>query len=662
MKKILLSASAVTLLIGAASCSQEEVANPALNGDGNVNITLSLPGGMGTRAFADGLTANDLEMAVYDAETNNLVYSPAPVSFNNSLTTTVSLNLANGRAYKIAFFAHKKGGAYSFSAEDKQITVDYSAMNTTYNTDDFDCFYTLYTTGVITGPISDNVTLSRPVAQVNWGTADLKDPSVTATSAYDIDDNGEAKNLVTKITTKAYTQFSLLDSDVVASSETDVVLPHLARPAGQTFPVDPSTYSYVSMQYLMMPKASTLVDITLEATNAPGAAALSTVTVTNAPVQANYRTNIYGKLLVNSADFNVSKEPNFDGEYPVTPGEFDETALSKGGVVTVATPVEEITIPASLDAPLTLLVNQPIGKINLPASNDQAITVNVAKDIDYPEFAFTANSTIKDFTLKGDPTSSKTTKGFIFLSTHGVEVTHSVRPAMLENFTLDGINFEGGGFIPQYTVSTKNIVIKNCKFTDCVAPAVGIQHARGGKDETAEGLTIENCEISYAASLSSSVNALYILDVQGNIAIKDNVIKDMNYHGIFVSCDAESNGNIAHASSIEISGNTISGSAARDGIKIENEKKAAISITDNNIIVSENAIRVKNALDGNSLVLTDNTLDMQNAKPYSEADGEPCAILLINSTENTETASVAVDNNTVLNSNGHDVEIKNVKR
>ena len=74
MKKILLSASAVTLLIGAASCSQEEVVNPALNGDGNVNITLSLPGGMGTRAFADGLTANDLEMAVYDAETNNLVY------------------------------------------------------------------------------------------------------------------------------------------------------------------------------------------------------------------------------------------------------------------------------------------------------------------------------------------------------------------------------------------------------------------------------------------------------------------------------------------------------------------------------------------------------------------------------------------------------------
>lgn len=145
MKQIL-ALSAAAMLLGVVSCSQEDVVGP--KGDGNVTFTVTIPEKMGTRSFADGLTANDLQMAVYDAETGSLVMTPADQKFSEaasgSLTTTVSLNLASGRSYKIAFFAQNKdGGAYTFNADTKTITVSYGAMATTYNTDAFDCFYTL---------------------------------------------------------------------------------------------------------------------------------------------------------------------------------------------------------------------------------------------------------------------------------------------------------------------------------------------------------------------------------------------------------------------------------------------------------------------------------------------------------------------------------------
>lgn len=125
MKNIIAAISAGLLLFGATSCSQEDVMNPS-QGDGSVNITVTLPGDMGTRSFADGQTARDLDIAVYDAS-GKFVSQPNPVTFaEGSLTATVSLNLARGVAYKIAFFAHDKAsGGYAFDAENNTVTANY---------------------------------------------------------------------------------------------------------------------------------------------------------------------------------------------------------------------------------------------------------------------------------------------------------------------------------------------------------------------------------------------------------------------------------------------------------------------------------------------------------------------------------------------------------
>ena len=377
MKQIL-ALSAAAMLLGVVSCSQEDIAGP--QGDGNVTFTVTIPEKMGTRSFADGLTANDLQMAVYDAETGSLVMTPADQKFSEaasgSLTTTVSLNLASGRSYKIAFFAqNKEGGAYTFNTDSKTITVNYGAMATTYNTDAFDCFYTLYETGEITGAINHVVTLKRPVAQVNWGTADLAEPVVVDPNAYGAD----AANLVSEVSTKAYTTFDMFSGDVTGESE-EVTLPYLARPADEeNFPVQSDKYAYVSMQYLLVPAASSVIDITLKTANSTTAVKpLSTVAVTNVPVQANYRTNIYGALLTNPNYFTVTKDENWNDSYdfPVVPVEVKSNeelvaALQNGGNYVIpegeSLTMPDMTTSVQLSKPLKLQVN---GTMSLTSGED----------------------------------------------------------------------------------------------------------------------------------------------------------------------------------------------------------------------------------------------------------------------------------------------------
>ena len=377
MKQIL-ALSAAAMLLGVVSCSQEDVVGP--KGDGNVTFTVTIPEKMGTRSFADGLTANDLQMAVYDAETGSLVMTPADQKFSEaasgSLTTTVSLNLASGRSYKIAFFAqNKEGGAYTFNADTKTITVSYGAMATTYNTDAFDCFYTLYETGEITGAINHDVTLTRPVAQVNWGTSDLAEPAVVDPNAYGAD----AANLVSEVSTKAYTTFDMFSGDVTGEAE-EVTLPYLARPADEeNFPVQPDKYAYVSMQYLLVPAASSVIDITLKTANSATAVeSLSTVAVTNVPVQANYRTNIYGALPTNPNYFTVTKDENWDDGYdfPVEPVEVRSNeelvaALQNGGNYVIpegkSLTMPDVTTTVQLSKPLKLQVN---GTMSLTSGED----------------------------------------------------------------------------------------------------------------------------------------------------------------------------------------------------------------------------------------------------------------------------------------------------
>lgn len=340
-----------------ASCSQDDLIGPA-GGDGNYNVTVKLPADMATRALGDGLTADVLHIAVFDADNDNAFVFEDQATFGGQIQTTVSLNLPQGKSYNIAFFAVSDAGEsvyqfnpvapadYDASAGEfvPNITVDYTAYVSTENlADAYDCFYQLEPTGKIGGTaINKEVLLSRPVAQINWGTNDLSQ-AVVDDAAF----GANGQNLVSTLDiTEAYTQFSLLgngtDGPDVMGTPVPVTLKALASPASSpesaawAFPVNPTLYKYIAMQYVLAPQEQGVYDLTLDVYNNPdkdnATVQNDVVAVNSAPVQANYRTNIYGSLLTNPTEFTVTKnnewgQPDYDPSF--------ELAIQRGGYFTL---------------------------------------------------------------------------------------------------------------------------------------------------------------------------------------------------------------------------------------------------------------------------------------------------------------------------------------
>lgn len=316
-----------------ASCSQDDDLFNNSKGDGNVNFTVRMPSTVGTRAMNDGLTADDLYIAVYDASDNSLVLTDQ-VKFGNSLETNVSLNLALKKQYIISFFAQSPESAtdqvYNFNADDKTLTVDYTKMNNAGNLADYyDCFIQKYETPVIGDQVIDEtITLYRPISQINWATNDYGQSAVKKAFG----DN--AQYLTATLTTKAYDTWDLLTNDVTGDL-IDVEIPTNVE-TGFTPPLNSETnapdvlpitgttgtYQYVAMMYLMSPRVEpTVYDLNLNVSNNGGGNTAEVIqhdlVVSAAPVQANFQTNIYGSLLTDNVNFNVIKEdkwytPSFD--------------------------------------------------------------------------------------------------------------------------------------------------------------------------------------------------------------------------------------------------------------------------------------------------------------------------------------------------------------
>lgn len=301
----------------AASCSSDDFQGIAVEGDGNVNFRVELPADLGTRtrSFADGYSANSLQVAVFQGEENKMVASQSLTFDNGSLAKTVSFKLASGQSYRIAFFAQQSSGSpYTFTFADNQaeVTLDYAKM-TNYNSTDYDCFWALEETGIVTEAINKTIILTRPVAQVNWGSNDLDEEILVPVYGENL------ANHVSKVTVAGVCdKLDMLTGNVSSTEGFDgkVTFNYTVRPDAtkESFPKNPDTYKYVSMQYLMVPASSSLVDLVLYHSVAPGTDGDSKVTVSQTPVQANYRTNIYGALLTKTADYEVEKDPNWGGE------------------------------------------------------------------------------------------------------------------------------------------------------------------------------------------------------------------------------------------------------------------------------------------------------------------------------------------------------------
>lgn len=303
MKKVLFSTVAMSaLMLMATSCADDQTSDLKAGAESTVTITAQLPGDMGTRAFADGKKATELHYAVYEkgSTTPLEVCKKADgtkgqregTATMTGLQTTISLQLTTGKEYDFVFWADAPGdNVYKFNSENQTVTVNYA--NAENNTDNLDAFFGQKKALKVSGNMSISQELRRPFAQINIGTDDF---DAAAAAGYTV-----SKSTIGVATYKTLNLLSGEVSDPVTATFVKKPIPT----EDSKFSVNSKDYKYLSMSYVLVPKDKETVDIAFDYT-------LTNRTFTNVPVQRNYRTNIYGSLLTNTADFNVVIVPGFN--------------------------------------------------------------------------------------------------------------------------------------------------------------------------------------------------------------------------------------------------------------------------------------------------------------------------------------------------------------
>lgn len=327
MKKML-TVFAITSMLFATSCSNEELGNltkETNNANSTVTFTAQLSNAMQTRAFADGTTATTLDYAVYEVGDNDnweLLSDLSKTGETIKMSKTVSLNLVNGKTYAVVFWADATNSIYTFDAENINVTADYT--NATCSNENYDAFYAVERFKVNGATLDRTVNLKRPFAQLNVGTSDL---AAAKSAGIDVTKAG--------ITVKTYNKLNLKSGDVEGEA-TEIKFAAATLPE-ETFPVTSSGCKYLTMNYMLMPvdkKADNMVTISYD-----GAA--QDRVFQNIPLQRNYRTNIFGSLLTSTNNFNVTIDPEFatpnyglsvwDGTtQEITPNAYGEYEVTSG--------------------------------------------------------------------------------------------------------------------------------------------------------------------------------------------------------------------------------------------------------------------------------------------------------------------------------------------
>lgn len=312
MKKILLTTCA--LVLGLASCTQKEITPITPTGEEvSVSFSAAIPGTeAATRAYSDGSTAKILTYYVYDEDTTPatlLTTVSGTATFNTDLKANVELRLVSGKSYSVVFWADKYGlmkadktpntdNPYSYSTKDKAITIDYNGIEA--QDENRDAFFAYRESFTVTNTINEPITLRRPFAQINVGTSDY-------------DDAKDAGLLVDRSSMTVSGIYSTIDlSNGELSGQTDVTFTTAAIPGeGETFPVEANpAYKYLGMNYVLVAAEKTVIDVKF--TCGAESREIPEMTFASVPVQRNYRTNIYGALITDPVNFNVSIDPEYE--------------------------------------------------------------------------------------------------------------------------------------------------------------------------------------------------------------------------------------------------------------------------------------------------------------------------------------------------------------
>ena len=325
-KKLFLGMFAAAGMLFATSCSNDELDVVQSGNEAQVTFSLAAEGGIATRAISDGTGAKKLVYAVYNAS-GELIETIANTdvngqivdnsAFDNGLTENVTITLAKGQQYTVAFWAQNPNCTAYTTTDLKNVTIDYAGLN---NDETRDAFFKAETF-TVTGNTEIDVVLKRPFAQINVGVYQT-DWDAAKASGIEIEKS--------KVTIEnAATSINLLTGEVGGEQTVeygfDIIPAQFATP--ETLDVDldkdgtKENYVYLSMSYILANDETTgyaktaLEDLDFTFAPISGNNINFSEGLNAIPVQRNWRTNIIGKILTGDVTFNITIDPIYDGEY-----------------------------------------------------------------------------------------------------------------------------------------------------------------------------------------------------------------------------------------------------------------------------------------------------------------------------------------------------------
>lgn len=382
-KKLFLGMFAAAGMLFATSCSNDELDVVQSGNEAQVTFSLGLEGGIATRAISDGTGAKKLVYAVYKLNADGIPVLQKVVGSNNDgqfvdeaafdsgLTETVSVTLAKGQTYQVAFWAQNPiCNAYT-TTDLTNVKVDYDAAGN--NNDDRDAFFkTVEFT--VNGNQTIDVELKRPFAQINVGVTEA-DWDAAVKSGITI----QKSSVVIK---NAATSINLLTGEV-GDETTDVVVSYsshrIPNDYNEYLKVDLNgdmdyddeneVYRWLSMSYILVAdrnpdtdnngvlgdERATLESLQYTFTPMVGNNITFSDGLNSVPVQRNWRTNILGQLLTGNIEFNITINPIFEGDinvenptsiiYATSQDELENATIENNATIFLA--AGEYTIPSS---------------------------------------------------------------------------------------------------------------------------------------------------------------------------------------------------------------------------------------------------------------------------------------------------------------------------
>lgn len=318
MKNLFRLFAAAALLMMGAACQQEAMPEGVKRGETLVNFSVELPGDAVTKAIGDGTNVDILYYEVYNADmTTKLAHGSTRLTSEKIFD--LQLTLVQDQTYNFLFWAQVSTGNYYTVTDLRNVTVNYNSA--VGNDEARAAFFAAETFAVGKNTLTETIYLKRPFAQLNFGTTTFVSEDMIAPVTVN-------SSVVT--VTKASTKFdvyakvgSSADADLAEVTFTATGCP--VDPAKLT--INPETpqetlYEYLSMNYFFVGGEEATVGVNAVFTTSVGDVKHN---IPSVPVAENYRTNIVGDLLFNTADFRIIVDETFVADYNGNlEGEFNE--------------------------------------------------------------------------------------------------------------------------------------------------------------------------------------------------------------------------------------------------------------------------------------------------------------------------------------------------